>query len=1131
MYRFLIILYLHFLLMRAILFVVVFFLIFCIRILSQDIKFERITLRDGLSSNVITTIVQDNTGFIWFGTANGLNRYNGFRVDVFQHNPADSVSISSNRISVLFVDSRKNLWVGTNGEGLNLYDPVFEKFTRFKTISNDTNSLYSNRIWSITEDSSHNLWIVTDGAVQKYNYQKKYFSRISLPANFTGPSIGQMGPKFFFEGLKGEYWLCTWVSGIIKFSLSTGRWQHYHTHNGSGLIDNAINAFSKINDQIFIGTRNGGICLYNRRSNSFISYRHNPESLNSLSNNKIGAIHSSSMQQIWIGTEGSGLDLVETGNSGLQFKNYRSRLNDFTSLCDDNVKAIFSDRSGVIWVGTGNGVNKYSPVKEKFTCYSSTGHDGSLSNNNVTGILQDRKERVWIATWGGGINRFDVAGKRFFYYLSEPGGKSALGDNAIRQLFENSKGQIFVVTRNGIIGRYNEVADRFEKLFSFESQLQGTSDYFNISILDQSDNLWMGSYLSGVFCYSTIDGTYFNLNKKIKNLPVSEVSALLAARDSSIWISIHNNSIYIYSPKTDKLHRIKADENDSTALHGGAISAFYQDSKRFVWSCGNNNVTNRINPKTFEIQHYPFTLYGCLMEENDELWLGTNKGLKLLDLTDNSFYSYTVDDGLANNSVYTIFSDSRKNLWMATDYGISMLNVQNETFHNFDFNDGLNDYTFSRGIGVKLVSGEMIFRGENGLNVVNPEYIRYNDNIPNIVITGLWLQNRNIKIGDKINDRIMLNKSISMTDEVKISYKNYSFTIEYAALDFVTPEKNQYSYMLEGLDEEWINTDKNMVTYTNLNPGSYVFKVKASNNDGKWNENPVLLKVIIIPPFYKTVLFKVIAGIILVVLIGVFYYTSVTLTRRQNIRLNAKVEQRTMELNKQKELLAKLSNSKNKLFSIIGNDLKKPFRDIISIGYKLVLDINNMDKEQITDQVKVITTTCENSVDMLDNLVAWTRLNEDSIAFNPETFDLNTVVQENIQLLRATASNKMLKVFSDNTEIMVFADKYMIENVVRNILVTVIKYARNGDDIIIEYIENPKEIEVHVMDTGTGIDAHTREQYIKQDIALSSTVNDSGMELGLMLSKQFVSINNGEINIESQFGKGTTITFKLPRTV
>ncbi len=796
---------------------------------NPDLKFDQITIEQGLSQDIVRTIVQDHRGFMWFGTEDGLNRYDGYSITVYKHNPLDSNSISNNSITVLFKDSRGVLWIGTDG-GLNQYDENRDAFVHLLSNPSDRTSLSSNGITAICEDAGGNLWIGTSNGLNRYDAVSNQFTVHHHDPDDPGvPGTEVISAACFDKS--GTLWVGT-SNGLNVFDTTTGYFkQHiYERNNSSPDFVSCILPDSK--GFLWIGCGGSGVRRLDPRTGQVFHFRDTTGTQNSLADLRVFALTEDDKGNIWIGLF-AGLDMYDPVTN--TFSHYRNNPSKPHTLSSDRVYSIANDKAGTLWIGTWHGgVNRFDPNRQKFLLYKNIPNDArSLSNNGVLAVLEDREEIIWVGTSGGGLNRYDPATTLFTQYYHKPGDPGSISGNVISALWEDRQG-----------------------------------------------NLWVGS-----------DGGLDVLNhqrKAFRHYPLKTVKAIYEDSESDLWIGLQAEGLVRLHPSTNAIALYRNSPKDPDSLHGLGVWSIYEDRQGgiLLGGWGGEATLNRFDKKTGRFTHYtsnqaaqPGTspLWVRAMHEDAEgfLWFGTwGTGLYKRDYRTGTLTRYTEHEGLPNNFLKGILADNIGNLWISTEKGLSRFTPRTGTFKNFTTDDGLQGSRFLSGSCYKGPRGRMMFGGENGLNVFFPDSIRDNAHIPPVVIT-------QFKVFDK---PVRLRHSTSETAEVRLSYDQDFMSFEFVALDYSAPHNNRYAYIMEGFDRNWIDAGtRRYAAYTHLDGGTYRFRVKASNNDGIWNEQGASITIIITPPFWKTWWFNSLAAMAFLSTGLLIYYRQMSKVKRERL--------------------------------------------------------------------------------------------------------------------------------------------------------------------------------------------------------------------------------------------------------
>jgi signal transduction histidine kinase/ligand-binding sensor domain-containing protein/class 3 adenylate cyclase/ActR/RegA family two-component response regulator len=784
---------------------------------ASEIQFERLPSDKGLVG--VNCILQDSKGFIWFCTQEGVNKYNGYSFALYKHNPEKPNSLSDNWVSSLYEDRDGILWIGTQSGGLNRFEPVTEQFTRYTHDPNNPNSLSIDRISAIYEDRSGGLWIGTNGG------------------------------------------------GLERFDRDTEQFTHYShdPDNPNSLSHNQVSAIYEDHfGVLWIGTNGGGLARFDQKSEQFTRYIHDSNNPNSLSHNQVSAIYEDRSGVLWIGTNGGGLERFDRKSE--QFTHYTHDLKNANSLSIDRISAITEDSSGVLWVGSGTwdgsyagqGINRLDRAREKWTHYSNNPNEpNSLSGNNVLSIYADQTGAIWIGTWLNGVNRFDPAKQKFQSYKIEPDNPDGLHGDGVWAVYEDRVGTVWIGTTNGGLTRLNRTSGKFTSYTHNSNDPNSLSSDNAWAIYeDRSGRFWVGGDAGlNLFDQTTEKFIHYQYNSDDPNsLSYNQVSIVYEDRVGTIWIGTFGGGLNKFDPTTGKFTHWVHEPNNPNSLSENLILAIHEDQSSNLWIGTYGGGLDKFDRATGKFTHYqhdpdnPNSLssnrVGSIYEDpSGNFWITTEGGLNQFNPATEQFTHYTQKDGLASDYLGSILADNEGNLWLSSSKGLSKFNPQTKTFRNYDVEDGLPGNNFNVLAYYKSPSGEMFFGGQQGFTAFYPDHVKDNTHIPPLVLTRF----------SKFNKPVKLDTAISHTKEIKLSYKDIFFGFEFAALDYTNPQKNQYAYKLVGFDKDWIYAGtQRTATYTNLDGGTYIFRVKGSNNDGVWNEKGTSIKIIISPPPWKT---------------------------------------------------------------------------------------------------------------------------------------------------------------------------------------------------------------------------------------------------------------------------------------
>jgi ligand-binding sensor domain-containing protein/signal transduction histidine kinase len=829
------------------------------RLNAQRLKFKHLTTEDGLSQSTIACILQDSKGFIWFGTQDGLNKYDGHKFTIYRHDPKDSTSIGGNSIFTIIEDSKNNLWIGTEG-GLDLYNRSENIFYHYKYEENNPNSLSNNEIYYIFEDSQKNLWIGTNGGgLNLLDRENERFICYKHDENNPN-SLSSNDIYTIFEDSRKNLWIGSWHGDLDLFNTENNTFHHYYYKNKK-LSDNIIRDIMEDKDgNILIGTHGDGLYkmfLTKNGEYKFSRYIHNSKNINSLSGNAVFTVLEDSQGRLWIGTENEGLNLYNRENN--KFVHYKTDVFDNKSISHNSIWSLYEDKTGNIWIGTfAGGINMIPRYGGYFNHYKLIpGKKGSLSNNAVTSFFEDSKNNFWVGTDGGGLNLFNREKGTFIHYDTH---NSNIASDAILSIYEDSKGNLWIGTWGGGLNLFDRKNGKFIQ-YTKESHQLSENNIFSI-LEDKNEVLWVGVHWGGISYFDRNLNRFINYTPRNSALIDDRVRVIIEDKYGYLWVG-SDLGISVFDPKMKTFATYCHDEDKEKSISKGRVMSIIET-------------------------------------DDSTLWIGTTGGLNKFNRKLQNFTSYQVKDGLPNDAIKGIIEDENGCLWLSTNRGLSRLNPKTGIFKNYDVSDGLQANEFYQCSYYKSNEGELFFGGVNGFSLFNPKDIINNPYIPPIVITGFQIFNKSVKI----SKNSPLKTHISEAKSIRLSYKHSVLTFEFTALNYISSDKNQYRYKLEGFDQDWNYVgSKNNATYTNLDPGEYIFKVKGSNNDGIWNEQGTSIKIIITPPFWKTWWFQILLFMTIIMAIFSVHKIRVRNIETQRRELEIKVEERTHQLSEKAEAL------------------------------------------------------------------------------------------------------------------------------------------------------------------------------------------------------------------------------------
>jgi PAS domain S-box-containing protein len=811
-----------------------------------NLRFTHLSVADGLSHADVRAIAQDHQGFMWFGTwLGGLNRYDGYTFKVYEHDDQDERSLNNDTVRTLFVDHTGVLWISTMGPGLERYDRDTDSFTHYRHDPHDADSLPDNNVKAFFEDETGTLWVGTHAGLSRFDRSRgKFFTyraRPDDPASLGETHVQSIG----LDVNTGLLWVGTEDDGVRVLDRSTGHFTSYaHDPNDPGSlgVGRVNHIFQDRAGTMWLSTP-FGLNRFDSRTHTFLRYTHDPRNLDSLGDSAVLETYEDRAGRFWVATN-TGLDLMDRARG--TFAHFAHNPSDPSSVSSNilNYEALCEDTSGALWIGTrSTGVDRLVSEPPRFTTYRHNSQDDkSLGNNAVNGLAIDSGGEMWIGTETG-LDRFD--GKTFSHY--NPNDPSSLSPGPQRVVAQDARGVVWTASYGGGLDRLD--GQRFTHFRHDPKNPDSLADDAISSLVpDPKKGLWIGVHGKGLDYFDGQHFTHFTPEpKNPAGLPTHLVTPVLLDQSGVLWIATSDMGLVRFDTNSRKFTTYLMDP----AQPGSQAANWTED----VYSDGAS------------------------------IWVAASTGLFRFDPETGRFTRhYTERDGLPNNSVVGILGDARGNLWLSTVRGLSKFDPKAETFRNYDEFDGLQGDQFTILSRAKAPDGRLFFGGPNGLSAFYPDRLVDNPTPPPVLLTEFELSNKPVKIGGKDSP---LRQAINVASSLTLRYGQSVFRFQFAALDFTAPQKNRYAYRLEGFDRDWQYTDatRRFATYTHLDPGDYTFRVKASNNDGVWNEQGVALHIRILPPWWNTWWFRALYAAIFLALLWVAYQLRVHQLQRESKQL------------------------------------------------------------------------------------------------------------------------------------------------------------------------------------------------------------------------------------------------------
>ena len=1051
--------------------------------MNGSYNFENYSTKEGLSQNAVLSILQDKEGFMWFGTKDGLNRYDGYSNEVFHNDPFNPTTISPNNITALFEDSNSNFWIGTSYGELNLYKKKYQSFQQIRYNTYKASNDNAFQITAIAEDSIKNLWI----------------------------------------GTKGD--------GLYKLTFSNG---------------NTVNP-------------------------KVVHFVNKPKDKNSISSNYIFAIHLDSLKNLWIG---AGNDLLKVNVKENNFTRQNILINHISPTPQYEITSICQTDNAYLWLGTPDGLILFNINTRETELYP---YEFRIVNH----IVKDQQNKLWVATISGVI-KFDPIKKTFRAFLHDPFEPLSLSYNAISSLYCDRTGIIWIGT-NGegldIFDPYNNQFHTFIRRNDKTSRIPG----FSIGAIceDDQDCVWIAT--SVLYCWNRKTGklkSYETSPKQSDGFGYSGAYSIIQSKNSDIWTG-SGAGLFDYNHKTGKIIEYKEFISDSIKIRQRVVYCVFQDNDGYIWAATNNYLCKLVDPvrKVFKIYLYNndwqseisrVNIYEdnsgkfwicsrdgllcfdqnngsivrykynaanksslnnntvrCLCpdpkEPNKFFWLGTSGGgLNKFNIDLKTFTHFTTKDGLPNNVVYGILPDEKGNLWISTNKGISKFNPESLTFRNFDIHDGLQSDEFNIGAYFKSKSGEMFFGGIKGLNYFYPQEINDNKHVPNIVITKCEILK---KPDSRLDDNAVALNIYDKSKDLILPYTDNIISFNFAAMDFSSPEKNNFSYMLENFDKTWINSGTNhSALYTNLPPGNYIFHVIGSNNDGIWNKKGASLSFVIMPPWWQTWWAYLIYGLL--------FFSSLLFIRHYELnRLKLKTQLKLEKV--ESNSLRNLDKLKSRFFANISHEFRTPLTLIL--GQIESVMSSNIDIAE-KGKLQVANRNSKRLLTLINQLLDISKIESGSMELKTEQHNIVPFLKNLFYAFELIAESKkiILKFESDYENIQVNYDPDKMEKIFNNIYSNAFKFTPERGEIKTTLSINNAFVEIKIKDTGIGIPEDRIKNIFDRfyQVDSSTTRKHEGTGIGLSLAKELIELHKGKINVSSKVSEGTEfiITFSINNT-
>lgn len=1053
----------------------------------RHINFTSITARDGLLSNTIFAILKDRYGLMWFATTDGLHKYDGANFTVYRNNTDDSTSLRANEILSLHEDKAGNLWIGTGGGGMSLYNRqknTFRHFT-FNNTGLDSNAV----IKSICSDYRGRLWIAPYASLYIMDTATRTISQIKLPDARGNPVKTVV--ECIFEDSKHRIWIGT-ENGLFRYTIETNTFRRFlhQERDPFSLAHDHVRAIAEDRSgAIWIGTVNG-LCKLQPDEQHFVTYRNIPGDEASLSDNRVSCIEADNDGLLWVGTlNGINALNIATGKAS----RYTAEDGDIFGLTGKAISCSYFDKDGIYWFGTFlRGINKYDKNINLFGLkLTSTFYKKGGPPPMITSFAENMFGNAWVATFDGGLYEFDYRTGQVRHTairLHEKTGQP-FTIMALHMLHEN---RLYIGTYGkGVIVLNTKTGKAEQVQFEHATGNQYSNDIYCIGE-DSRGNIWAGTNGAGIHVIRdnkvivTYSPTPSGPNERL--LPINGyIRAITEDADKNIWIGTHGGGLAVYHPVSD--------------------TWTIYDKRNSQLPC------NKIQ--------------SLLSDSRGMMWVGTDGGgLSLFNKQKKQFIRFTEKDGLQNTTIYQIVEDLHGQLWLSTNTGISSMDPASHKFRNFTSYNGVQNSNFVHGSGIRLSGGEILFGGLEGINYFNPAELTINHNVPKVLLTDLKISNKSVKAG---NDA-PIKEDISIAKEIRLDYRQ-NFALSFVALNYTLAKQNSYAYKLEGFEKDWNYTGtNNTASYINLDPGTYIFRVKASNNDGVWNSDESQIKIYVRPPFWRTTAAYIVYILAISGLLLYSRYRTMSALRKKLI-----LEQEQQQVKR----LQELDRQKLKFLTNLSHDFRTPISLISGPIEQLIDGEKNNSK---LHKLHMIRRNTKRLLNLVNQLLDFRKMEEQQLTLQLSKGEFISFVKDVSESFKDLSERKHINFSFSSTvpRLEAMFDHNKIERILFNLLSNAFKFTLEGGSISVALESSPAPrtdtsewITMKVMDSGTGIPKEILDRiydrFFQNDS--SAAILNYGTGIGLSITKEFVKIHGGMIDVESEPGNGSTFTVHIPMVI
>lgn len=1078
---------------------------------QYNLLFKHLTTNDGLSNNTVLSITQDSDGFMWFGTMNGVNKYDGYEFTHYEFNTTEFNSIGSNIIVRIVEDSYGTIWFSSDDNGLYIYNKETENFLQLSTRSTPLCNISSNSAREVFEDSERNLWV---------------------------------------------------------------------------------------------GTIGGGLNLFNREDSTFTSFQHNPDDSNSIGSNNIVSIAEDKNGNLWLGSVTG--ELIKFDKANLSFTNYNIVKDKYMFLYNVSSFKVYVDSDNDVWYGTLEGAFILNQKTGKIKHLQSGNTKYNLNSNLVSSILEYKKGLFFIPSDYGGLNVYNKATGEVSYHKAVKYDNTTISNNQINSTYRASDGTVWFACFNSGLNILNDQLLFHQYKYKIQSKdrlnccnstlaicddLDGNiwlgydgngidiyspetnktkhitveNNPINSNIVqsiyrDNSGNMWIGHYIDGISIYDWKSKTFSSINHIVPyDFNLNNIRCILQDNEKEFWIGTHGSGLKLLN-LTDETYTIFQQSSDDEpnkvkALSNNYINKLFKDSKGRLW-VGSADKLNRYVPGVNEFIWYDESkgirekfINDIFEDVHGDLWVGTTGGLYLYNPQQDNFTNFSNE-----KSVNTIFEDDISNLWVSTKEGISKFNIYSKIFRDYNTSDGIQNMGFYYNSGVKSKEGVIYFGGQNGFTSFNPEKTIDHATPPAVIITELKVSN--IAISHKDTNSV-LKKHINFTDTIILNHTQNNLHFKFSTLNHVDANKSTYKYILEGFDKDWVVAKSSReANYTNLNPGTYLFKVKGSNNSRTWSKLPKVIVITVTPPFWHTIWFIILMVLVVILLIHMIIKLRSAKHKRDSLKLHKIIDERTKEVQSQNRELSEHKNNlelkveertsklnialskaqesdklKLAFLSNMSHEIRTPLNAIV--GFSSLISMPGLDPQDLQKYTTIINSNSDSLLMLIDDILDLSRIEANQLTIHKEQFSVNELMDNLFSNSSMNNTNSKIEIVLnnklDNQLLEVNSDELRIKQIMNNLVQNANKFTKQGSIEIGADVEDSNLV-LYVKDTGIGISEENQKLIFQRFIRSNDeNINDyRGVGLGLSISTRLAEMLDGTLTLKSKLGSGSTFLLAFP---